>query len=97
MKKRRRKRKRLSPEPGTWVQDEMHGMPKLHPPDDIPEGRITASQIQEYVSYEGLGFCLWEYIPSERILDKNLARLWRNGRKALAEIVDYLENQKRIS
>ena len=94
MKKRRRK-KRIKPEPGTWVNDEIKGMPKLHPPDDVPKSRITASQLREYIEYEGLGFCIYQYIPAERILNKRLAILWRKARIALAKIVDYLEENQR--
>ena len=93
MKKRRRK-KRLQPEPGAWVKDEILGMPKLNPPDKITTSRITTSQIREHVEYEGLGFCIWEYIPSERISDKKLRLLWQQARNAMLKIVNHLEKEE---
>ena len=94
MPKRRRK-KRLQPEPGAWVNDEMHGMPKLKTPNKIPAFIvITTAQVREHIEYEGLGCCIWEYIPSERISDKRLRLLWSNARNAMLKIVNHLEKQE---
>jgi hypothetical protein len=44
-----------------------------------------------YISYEGLGFCVYEYIPPEMLADPKLRKLWTTARDALCEIVRYLE------
>ncbi len=78
-------------EPGGWVHDPMKGMPKIEMPSSIPDGKVSNSEIQDQIAYEGLGYCLWDYIPAERITDQKLRALWRKARKAMQDIVEYLE------
>lgn len=82
----------LYPEPGAWVVDQMKGMPVVHPPDPLPKGPISAEAVKEHVSYEGLGYTLYSYIPAKRISDPKLQALWRKARAAMQEIVEYLED-----
>lgn len=81
----------LYPEPGAWIADPMKGMPKIEMPEPLPSGLVSAEGVKEQVSYEGLGFCIYSYIPWERISDPELQRLWREARAAMQKIVEYLE------
>jgi len=82
----------LYPEPGAWVADTVKGMPDIQPPEPLPKGPIDASTVKEIVSYEGLGYTLYSYIPPERISDPQLRRLWKDGGEAMRRIVEYLED-----
>jgi hypothetical protein len=82
----------LYPEPGAWVVDQMKGMPTVHPPDPLPKGPVSAEVVKEHVSYEGLGFTLYSYIPAKRISDPKLQALWREARAAMQKVVEYLED-----
>jgi hypothetical protein len=68
-------------------------MPSIEPPEPIPRGRkLEAHEIRDqYIAYEGLGFCVYEYIPVEKIADKQLVKLWKAARLALQDVVEYLE------
>ena len=91
---RRRKPSRhpLYPEPGGWLLDDLPGMPPVEQPEPLPRGRkLDSAEVRDYVAYEGLGFCVYEYISSGRITDKRLAVLWEESRVALRKVVDYLE------
>ena len=81
----------LYPEPGGWILDTSKGMPKIMPPDSLPKGKIETGDIQEHVAYEGLGFCIYSFIPVDRIKDKKLAQLWKKARVEMQKIVEYLE------
>jgi len=82
----------LYPEPGGWVLDGDKKMPPIRQPEPLPKGTIEAKVLRdEYIAYEGLGYCLWEYIPANRIKDPKLRALWVKARKAMLDIVTYLE------
>ncbi len=82
----------LYPEPGGWLLDDLPGMPPVEQPEPLPRGRkLDSAEVRDYVAYEGLGFCVYEYISSGRITDKRLAVLWEESRVALRKVVDYLE------
>ena len=82
----------LAPEPGAWVLDNVKGMPKLDPPGDLPDGPISTKEIRdEHVAYEGLGFCIYEYIPSEKIKDPTLRALWVQAQEAMRSVVNWME------
>lgn len=84
-------KKRLTyPEPGRWVLDTAHGMPEIVPPGPLPSRKLSKQELQEYVSYEGLGFCIFEFIPTKSVADAHLAKLWRKARAAMADIIDCL-------
>ena len=80
------------PEPGKWVTQLPKGMAASEPPEVLPDTKLSALEIRELVAHEGLGFCIYEYISSQRISDKELALMWRKTRQSLQEIVDYLAN-----
>jgi hypothetical protein len=81
----------LYPEPGTWVLDTPKGLPKVYPPEPLPDGKLTNQEVQDYLAYEGLGFAIHSAIPADRIKDKKLAQLWRKTRTEMQKIVKYLE------
>lgn len=89
----------LYPEPGARVAEPYTGMPRLSPPDPLPRDRkLSAIRLRDdYVAYEGLGFCIYSYIPSERIADPKLAALWRKARESLQAVVEYLENPLQVA
>ncbi len=99
MKRRARKPHPLYPEPGAWVLSKTRGMPELDPPKPITQDtKLEAQEIRDqYVAYEGLGYCVYEYVPTGLIADKQLARLWQTARVALQEIVEYLETVPTLS
>jgi len=81
----------LYPEPGASMLDLIKGMPVLQLPDPLPRDRkITNAEVDEYISYEGLGNCVYGYIIPETIADPKLARLWIECRRAMQKIVEHL-------
>lgn len=82
----------LYPEPGAWVADKVKGMPDISPPEPLPKGPIDAPTVKEIVSYEGLGYTLYSYIPAKRISDPKLRKLWQDARAGMQKIVEYLED-----
>jgi len=78
-------------EPGGWVNDPTKGMPKLSDPGPLPSGKVSNAEMQDQIAYEGLGYCLWDYIPAERIASAKLRALWRKARKAMQDIVEHLD------
>ena len=85
------KARSLSPEPGGWVLDDTQGMPKIEPPEPLPDGKLTNQEVGICVAYEGLGFAIYSLIPSNKIKDRHLAQLWRKARNEMQKIVEYLE------
>lgn len=81
----------LYPEPGGWILDIPKGMPKIALPEPLPKGKIETADIQERVKYDGLGFCIYYFIPTDRIKNKKLAQLWKRARAEMQKIVEYLE------
>lgn len=79
------------PEPGTWVWSLPRGMPPIKPPEELPDGLLSAGQVKAQVSYEGLGFCVYSFIRADRIADEKLRELWVKTRAAMGEIVEYLD------
>lgn len=61
------------------------------PPKSLPRSRISAEEVQDRVSHDGLGFCIYELISPERIADPRLAGLWREAREAMIRVVRCLE------
>jgi hypothetical protein len=81
----------LYPEPGAWVADTVKGMPDISSPEPLPQGPLDAATVKEVVSYEGLGYTVYTYIPPERIADSQLRKLWQEARTAMQRVVGYLE------
>lgn len=78
-----KKRRLLYPEPGTWGTD-------ATPPDSLPRGKLSAEEVQDRVSHDGLGFCIYELISDKKIADPRLANLWREARHAMLNVVKCL-------
>ncbi len=78
-------------EPGGWVNDPTKGMPKIEDPGSLPEGKLDVEEVQDQIAYHGIGFCLWDYIPAERIENTNLRTLWRKARRAMVDVIAYME------
>jgi len=92
--KRRRKKLKSSevfPEPGEWVYEIPKGMEPVAKPEPISADPISASEVKHHVRHEGLGFCVYSLIPASRIEDERLDKLWRKARRAMQDIVEYLE------
>ena len=84
----------LAPEPGAWVLDNVKGMPVMSPPPDLPESKISTEELRDcHVAYEGLGFCIYDYIPAEKIEDPKLQALWKIARRAMQDVVVFMENK----
>lgn len=83
----------LYPEPGAGVLDVWKDMPKLSPPSDLPKaGKLSTREIRDqYVAYEGLGFCIHHYIPPEKIEDTKLRNLWKKAKQAMIDVVNEME------
>ncbi len=82
----------LAPEPGAWVLDNIKGMPTLSPPPELPEGKLSTEELRDqHVAYEGLGFCIYVYIPAEKIEDPKLRTLWKKARQAMQDVVVCME------
>jgi len=77
-------------EPG-WIADTVKGMPKVETPGPLPDGQMDLNDLREMVSYEGLGYCVWDLVPAERIADQKLCTLWRIARKAMQNVMEHLE------
>jgi hypothetical protein len=85
----------LVPEPGQWIADITKGMPKICPPEPLPKrGKLDIEAMRDYISYEGLGFCVYEYIPHTRIEDAELRKLWSAARKSLQKIVERIYDEE---
>lgn len=82
----------LYPEPGAWVADTMKGMPNISPPEPLPRGSIDVLTVKDHISYEGLGYAVYSFIPADRISDSELRRLWREARAAMQRVVEYLND-----
>ncbi|MHC4297984.1 MAG: hypothetical protein ACYS7Y_11825 [Planctomycetota bacterium] len=81
----------LYPEPGGWVLDGDRKMPPIPQPEPLAPGPVDTKTVQHHVAYEGLGYSIWELIPAKRIKDKVLRARWVKARKAMQDVVEYLE------
>ena len=77
---------------GAWINDVPKNMPKVDVPEPLTNlpVKLNVADISRIMAYEGLGFCVFEYIPSDRIKDKQLAKLWLDAKNKLTEIVGYV-------
>lgn len=83
----------LYPEPGAWVIDDIKGMPKISPPPDLPVGKLDTKEVRDFwVAYEGLGYCIYDLLPATKLADHKLRSLWTKARRAMQDVVDYMEN-----
>jgi hypothetical protein len=79
---------------GAWINDMPKGMPKVTMPTGLENEAkmLDIKTIKHYVEYEGLGFCISDYIPPNRISDTILRQLWKDAKKQLIDIKKYLES-----
>lgn len=82
------------PEPGNWIDNMPKGM-VIQEPSSPTTKMLSSTDIKEWVSEEGLGFCLYVAIPPEKVADKRLRRLWIETRQGMQAIVEHLETVKR--
>ncbi len=80
---------------GLWVFDLEKGMPNIHLPEDLPKGPINNQQVYEHCTYNGIGECVYEYIPSRKIADPKLKKLWKKAHDAMHEAWRYLIDDER--
>lgn len=83
------------PEPGTWVDERNPGMPVL---DEAKQSTnsLSVRDVRDRIAYEGLGYCIYDLVPADKIRDKRLHCLWSKARDAMLQVVNYLENPKAI-
>ena len=81
---------------GAWINDPPKGMPKLEEPEELPDKpkTLNISHLSEIVAYEGLPYCVFEYIPADRIKDKKLAGMWKEAQELLSEIAGYVADKE---
>lgn len=87
------RRHKLYPEPGAWVIDNYQRLPRIDPPKIFKLYDLTTKQVADLVEYEGLGYCIFSYISSEKIRDKALALKWKKAREAMLEVVLCLDRE----
>ena len=82
---------------GTWINDTPKGMPTIDMPEPLASlpVKLNVADISRIIAYEGLGFCVFEYIQPDRIKDPELAKLWVATKKKLTEIVTYVCEHER--
>jgi hypothetical protein len=77
------------PEPGSRVLEHMKGMPEVELGTVVTEMTPT-EEVKQQVSIEGLGYCIYTLIPANKIEDPTLRSLWKVARKAMQDIVVWL-------
>jgi hypothetical protein len=78
------------PEPGLWVFDRPKEMSPVHAPCDLPSGPIDNQELYDQCVYSGLGDCVMERIPSRKIADPKLRKLWKKAHDAMLVAWSYL-------
>ena len=98
MPKLRKPNRATYPEPGAWVINTPRGLPAVGPPEALPQhAKLTAEEVRHHVAYDGLGFCIFEYIDPARIEDKRLALLWDKARVIMQQVVGELERACKVA
>ena len=92
-KRPKHKRGRRYPEPGAWVDDRTDGLPDVSESVMVSKDQqLTAEEIRDdYIAYEGLGYCIYEVISPNCISDPHLRKLWLEARASLYDIIAYLQ------
>lgn len=76
---------------GAWIHNTPKDMPRIEIPDDLPRNKkLSNTEISHYICYEGLGFCIFSYIPVKKIEDPRLKDLWVRARDAMQKVLEYL-------
>jgi len=76
---------------GAWIADWYNDAKSVPEPDPLPRNRkLSVGEVKQYVEYNGVGFCIYCYIPPAKIEDKKLANRWEKARSAMKEVIEYL-------
>jgi len=76
---------------GSWITSTPKNMPKIEEPKQLPRGKgLDNREMAHYISWEGLGYCIYYYISPDKINDPKLKKLWVEARKSLQKVVDYI-------
>jgi hypothetical protein len=78
------------PVPGLWVFHLEKGMPPIHAPCDPPAGPLTNQDVYDKCLFDGLGDCVYDYIPPSKIADPKLRKLWKKAHDSMSEAWRYL-------
>jgi hypothetical protein len=57
----------------------------------IDADMMTTEDIRREVEYEGLGFCIYEYLPPNKIEDRVLRALWKRAKEAMRDVRVWIE------
>jgi len=77
---------------GLWVYDTPpKSIGKIRRPEPLEHGcQLDLEDVRQLVSYDGIGYCIFEYIPASKIEDKELKKLWTAAKKSIDKVVNYL-------
>lgn len=64
--------------------------PVVPPPMEADGDLLTNEEIKDEISAEGLGFCIYSYLPAAKLQDVGLRKLWLEARMAMQHVVEYL-------
>jgi hypothetical protein len=81
------------PSLGLWVFHRDKGMPPINVPDELPKGKLDNQAVYDQCVFNGLGYCVGEYIPHKRIADPNLRKAWKKANDAISEVWRYLTDE----
>lgn len=73
---------------GYWQHDEKgrpKGLPEILPPPPLSKGLLDNEEVKDYVTYEGVPDSI-ELIPTKKIKDKELRKLWGKAQMAISEV-----------
>jgi hypothetical protein len=67
-------------------------MPRIDEPEDLPKEPklLNVADLSHYIAYEGLGFCIYHYIPYNRIQSDELKTLWKVARQSMQQVLEYV-------
>ena len=74
---------------GKWISDKVAGMPETTLPEPN-ENELSNEELKVEISYNGLGYCIFEYIQPNQILDEELRKLWIDAKEKIKDVVVYL-------
>jgi hypothetical protein len=74
---------------GKWISDKVPGMPETTLPEPN-DNELDNEELKEEIEYNGLGFCIYDFIQKNQIKDEELRKLWVIAKDAMKDIVIYL-------
>lgn len=73
---------------GAWVKTLKN--PGL--PEPIPKDRkFTNEELRDVIAEEGIGYCVFDYIPADKIEDQEVAKVWQETYDLFTRIVELLD------